>query len=87
MESRSGRGVELLRWKAETYEIAPQFKEGEIIYTPGYLHPSLRVATRLPRGLAEYGDSGKLFWKIVDLFRDHIGLCARAWRGHYPVCL
>ena len=47
VESSSGRGVELLRWKAETCEVAPQFKEGEIIYTPGYLHPSLRVATRL----------------------------------------
>ena len=41
---------------------------------PGYLHPSLLEATRLPHGLADYGDATKLFWKIVDLFRDHIGL-------------
>ena len=74
VQSRSGRGVTLLRWHGQTYEIAPQFKEGEIIYTPGYLHPSLLEATRLPHGPAEYGDPGKLFWKMVDLFRDHIGL-------------
>jgi hypothetical protein len=74
VESSSVGGVELLRWDGENYEIAPQFKEGEIIYTPGYLHPSLREATRLPSGAADYGDATKLFWKIVDLFRDHIGL-------------
>ena len=73
VESSSGRGVELLRWEAGTYEIAPQFKEGEIIYTPGYLHSSLLEATRLARGLADYGDDREFFWKIVDLFRDHIG--------------
>jgi len=74
VESSSGGGVQLLRWDGENYEIAPQFKEGEIIYTAGHLHPSLLEATRLPSGPADYGDATKLFWKIVDLFRDHIGL-------------
>ena len=74
VEPSSGGRIELVRWDGANYEIGPQFKEGEIIYTPGYLHPSLREATRLPRGPAEYGGPGKLFWKIFDLFRDHIGL-------------
>jgi hypothetical protein len=74
VQSRSGHGVELLRWEAETYEIGPQFREGEIIYTAGYLHPSLLEATRLADGPAEYGDGGKLFWKIVDLLRHYMGL-------------
>jgi hypothetical protein len=73
VQSRSGRGVELLRWKAESYEIAPQFKEGETIYTAGYLHSSLLEATRLAREPAEYGDAGKFFWKIGDLFRHYMG--------------
>jgi hypothetical protein len=73
VESSSGGGVGLVRWDGENYEIAPQVKEGEIIYTT-HLHPSLREATRLARGLADYGDATKLFWKILDLFRDHIGL-------------
>jgi hypothetical protein len=73
VQSRSGRGVELLRWEAENYEIGPQFREGEIIYTAGYLHPSLLEATRLAHAPAEYGDAGKLFWKIVDLLRRYLG--------------
>jgi hypothetical protein len=73
VQSRSGRGVELLRSDAENYEIEPQFREGEIIYTAGYLHPSLLEATRLAHGPAEYGDGGKLFWKIVDLPRHYMG--------------
>jgi hypothetical protein len=40
VESASGSGVELVRWDGKNYEIAPQVKEGEIIYTPGYLHPA-----------------------------------------------
>jgi hypothetical protein len=78
VQSRSGRGVELLRWEAETYEIGPQFREGEIIYTAGYLHPSLLEATRLAREPAEYGDAGKLFWRIVDLLRRYMGLSKEA---------
>lgn len=74
VHSPSERAVKLLRWDGENYEIGPQFKEGEIIYTPGYLHPSLLEATRLPHGLADYGDATTLFWKMVVLFRDHIGL-------------
>ena len=77
-EPISGGGVELVRWDGENYEIAPRVKEGEIIYTAGHLHPSLLEATRLARGLADYGDATKLFWKVVDLFRDHIGFS----RGH-----
>ena len=74
VESSSGAGVKLLRWDGQNCEIGPQFQEGGTIYTPGYLHSSLLEATRLPRGLADYGDSRELFWKMVDPFRDHIGL-------------
>ena len=51
VQSRSGRGVELLRWEAESYEIAPQFKESATLYTPDYLHTSLFGATWLVRAL------------------------------------
>ena len=74
VQSRSGRGVELLRWEAENYEIGPQFKEGETIYTAGYLHPSLLQATRFAREPAEYGDALKLFWDVVDCFCHYMGL-------------
>jgi hypothetical protein len=78
VQSRSGREVELLRWEAETYAIGPQFKEGETIYTVGYLHSSLLDATRLAREPVEYGDAGKLFWRIVDLLRRYMGLSKEA---------
>ena len=66
VQSRSGHGVELLRSEAETYEIAPQFKEGETIYTPGYLHSSLFGATWFAREPAEYGLPSNLFWNAAD---------------------
>src|SRR5258708_17463329 len=74
VESSSGDGVELVRWDGQNFQIGPRFKEGQTIYTAGHLHPSLLDATRLARGLADYGDPTKLFWKIVGLFRDHIRL-------------
>ena len=87
VESSSGRGVELLRWEAETYEIAPQFKEGEIIYTAGHLHPSLLEATRLPTRAGRIrGSREALLEDGRSLPRPHRAF-ARAWRGHYPVCL
>src|SRR5258708_7637862 len=73
VESSSGGGVELVRWDGDNFEIGPRFKEGETIYTAGHLHPSLLDATRLARGVADYGDPTKLFWKIVGLLRDHTG--------------
>ncbi len=74
VQSRSGHGVTLVRWDGQTYEIGPQFREGEIIYTPGYLHPSLLEATRFAREPAEYGDAMKLFGDVVDLFCHYMGL-------------
>jgi hypothetical protein len=74
VQSSSGRGSELLRWETESYEIRPQFKEGETIYTAGYLHSSVLEATRFAREPAEYGDALKLFWDIVDLFCHYMGL-------------
>jgi hypothetical protein len=73
VESSSGGGVELLRWEAETYEIGPQFRVGETIFTVGYVPTSLFEATRLAREPAEYGDAGTFFWKIGDLFRHYMG--------------
>jgi hypothetical protein len=74
VQSRSGRGVELLRWQAPNYEIGAQFKEGGTLYTAGYLHVSVLKATRFAREPAEYGDALKLFWDIVDLFCHYMGL-------------
>jgi hypothetical protein len=74
VQSRSACGVELVRWEAENYEIGPQFKEGEVIYTPGYVHSSVIEATRLAGGPAEYGDAIKLFWNVADLFCHYLGL-------------
>jgi hypothetical protein len=73
VQSRSGRGVELLRWEAETYEIAPQFKESATLYTPDYLPPSLFGATWFAREPAEYGLPSHLFWKVADLFCRYMG--------------
>jgi hypothetical protein len=73
VQSRSGRGVELLRWEAQNYEIGPQFKEGGTLYTAGYIHSSLLEAIRLAREPSEYGDAEKFFWKIGELFRSYMG--------------
>ena len=70
----SGHGVELLRSEAEDLaEIAPQFKEGETIYTPGYLHSSLFGTTWFAREPAEYGLPSNLFWNAADLFCRYMG--------------
>jgi hypothetical protein len=74
VESDSGNRVELVRWDGTNYEIGPQFQAGSTIYQAPRLHPSLLDATRFAPRPAEYGDALKLFWKIVDLFRRHIGL-------------
>jgi len=74
VQSRSGRGVTLVRWDGQTYKIGPQFREGGTIYTTGYLHSSLLEATRFAREPAEYGDPLKLFWDAVDCFCHYLGL-------------
>ena len=61
VHSRSGRGGELVRWETESYEIRPQFQEGETIYTAGYLHPSVLEATRFAREPADTGMPGSYF--------------------------
>src|SRR3954470_18811129 len=73
VEPNPGRGLELLRWDGAHYEIAPHFQEDGTIYTACYVHSSALLATRLPRGPAEYGDPTHLLSKIADFFRQHMG--------------
>jgi len=73
VSSSSGRGVELLRWDGENYEIAVHFRENETMYTADYVDSSILTATRLPREPAEYGDHRRLLTNIGDPFRRCMG--------------